>query len=216
MDDVIEPKERRRRDRDEFRARILDAARELFATSGYEAVTMRKIAERIEYTPMAIYSYFRDKDALLRALCDADFSALRTSLSRIARAADPIVRLRRMARAYADFAGGHPNHYRLMFMSPPPWPAPEDPGADIDGESPERDTYSSLKAVVEEAMAAGRFRPELRDTDLLTQTIWGGVHGVIALHLAMANDPWVEWRSAKQTVRLMIDTLVRGLSLEEK
>jgi AcrR family transcriptional regulator len=214
MDVDMKPNERRQRDREEFRARILDAARELFATSGYEAVTMRRIAERIEYTPMAIYSYFRDKDALLRALCDADFAALRTALARVARAADPIARLRRMGRAYADFAEGHPNHYRLMFMSPPPWPAPGSSGAGAEGGGPERDTYSAIKAAVEAALSAGRFRPELRDADLLTQTIWGGVHGVIALHLALGGDPWVDWRPAKKSVRLMIDALIRGLTIE--
>ena len=50
---------------------ILDAARELFATEGYEAVTMRRIADRIEYSPTAIYFHFKDKESLVRELCDA-------------------------------------------------------------------------------------------------------------------------------------------------
>ncbi len=69
-------KERREREREELRTRILDAARELFAEEGYEAVTMRRIADRIEYSPTAIYFHFRDKEALMRELCDHDFRAL--------------------------------------------------------------------------------------------------------------------------------------------
>ena len=68
--------ERRERERQELRVRILDAARELFAEQGYDAVTMREIADRIEYSPTAIYFHFKDKEALLRELCDTDFATL--------------------------------------------------------------------------------------------------------------------------------------------
>ncbi len=77
--------ERREREKQELRTRILDAARELFAELGYEAVTMRKIAERIEYSPTAIYFHFKDKDALMRELCEMDFSTLAQQFRTIAR-----------------------------------------------------------------------------------------------------------------------------------
>ena len=66
--------ERREREKEEVRKKILDAARELFATEGYERVTMRKVAEAIEYSPTTIYHHFEDKDDLVRALCLADFA----------------------------------------------------------------------------------------------------------------------------------------------
>ena len=69
------PRERREREREETRTRILDAARELFAAEGYEAVTMRRIAERIEYSATAIYFHFKDKEALVKELCDVDFTS---------------------------------------------------------------------------------------------------------------------------------------------
>ncbi len=68
--------ERRERERVEIRQKILDAARELFATEGYERVTMRRIAEAIEYSPTTIYHHFEDKDDLVNALCEKAFSAL--------------------------------------------------------------------------------------------------------------------------------------------
>ena len=86
--------ERREKEREEVRAKILDAARELFVTHGYEAVTMRKIAAKIDYTATALYTHFADKESLLLALCDADFLALRHAFDRIAQIADPIERLR--------------------------------------------------------------------------------------------------------------------------
>ena len=64
-------KERRERERRELRRKILDAARALFVEQGYDAVTMRKIAQAIEYSPTAIYLHFRDKKAVINAICDA-------------------------------------------------------------------------------------------------------------------------------------------------
>ena len=66
---------RRKQQQDELRAKILDAARELFVAQGVEAVTMRKVADKIGYTATTLYNHFEDKDALLRALCDADFGS---------------------------------------------------------------------------------------------------------------------------------------------
>jgi len=58
--------ERRERERKAVRKKILDAARELFVAEGYDAVTMRRIAETIEYSPTAIYFHFKDKETLIR------------------------------------------------------------------------------------------------------------------------------------------------------
>ena len=68
--------ERREREREEVRRKILDAAHELFRREGYENVTMRRIAEAIEYSPTTIYNHFEDKDDLVKALCQEDFAAL--------------------------------------------------------------------------------------------------------------------------------------------
>src|SRR5262245_620413 len=118
--------ERRDRERQEMQTLILDAARELFATEGYEAVTMRKIAEKIEYSPTAIYFHFKDKLALLRELCDRDFAAFAAVLQRTAGVQDPVERLRRLGYAYVDFALEHPNHYRFLFMTAHPALSPEE------------------------------------------------------------------------------------------
>src|SRR5215469_321678 len=108
--------ERREREKRALRTKIMDAARELFAERGYEAVTMREIAEQIEYTPTAIYYHFRDKDALIREICVEDFDALAREFEALAAIEDPIERLRAIGQAYAGFAFAHPNQYRLMFM----------------------------------------------------------------------------------------------------
>lgn len=199
--------DRREREKLAIRTKILDAARELFAEHGYEAVTMRTIAERIEYTPTAIYYHFKDKDALIRELCDADFSALAEEFQKIATVADPIDRLRIMGRAYARFAFEHPNHYRLMFMTTHP---PDVSPLEKRGK-PDQDAYAFLTWTVGQAIASGRLRPLFIDLELTAQTIWGAVHGLIALQIAKQNDPWVEWRPFEERVEATLDLVLHGI-----
>lgn len=206
--------ERREREREEVRGRILDAARELFARDGYDAVTMRKIAEAIEYSPTAIYLHFKDKDSLVRDLCVADFDSLAKAFQKIAREPDPLERLRKVGLAYADFAIEHPNHYRLMFMTPHPAHAKDDEAAACRRGNPEADAYAFLVATIAEAIGKGLLRPELKDPHLVAQGAWAGVHGVISLHVAKCNDPWVDWRGLKKTVALVVDAFTRGVARE--
>jgi AcrR family transcriptional regulator len=206
-------RDRRQREKEELKTKILDAARELFAAEGYDAVTMRKIAEKIEYTATAIYLHFPDKDTLLRELCDTDFRSLRVAFERIGRQADPVERLRKLGLTYAEFALDHPNHYRLMFMTPSPFDGPRE--TSIERGNPDQDAYAFLKATVADGVTAGCYRPEYsKDPELLAQVMWSSVHGVVALYLAKANDPWFEWRPVKKTVQLMIDAMMRGVLRE--
>jgi AcrR family transcriptional regulator len=205
--------ERRERERQETRTKILDAARVLFAEQGYEAVTMRKVAERVEYSPTAIYFHFKDKEALMRELCELDFAALSQQFRKIAREEDPIERLRKIGHAYAAFGLEFPNHYRLMFMTPRP-PIAHSEADEAKRGNPEEDAYAFLKATVQEGLAAGRFRPELKNADLLSQTVWAGTHGAISLHMAKRNDGWVDWHPVKKIAGVIIDALIRGLARE--
>jgi AcrR family transcriptional regulator len=201
--------DRREREKLAIRTKILDAARELFAERGYDAVTMRTIAERIEYTPTAIYYHFKDKDALIRELCDADYGALAEEFHKIATIANAKERLRAMGMAYARFAFEHPNHYRLMFMTTHP---PDMVPTDKRGE-PDQDAYAALLWTVGQAAAAGQLSPKYAaDVELTAQVIWAAVHGIIALQIAKGNDPWVEWRPIEQRVDAMLDLLIRGIT----
>lgn len=205
--------ERRERERLKVRGKILDAARKLFIQQGYDAVTMRKIAKRIEYSPTAIYVHFKDKETLLRELCAEDFQMLATAFQQVAMIEDPVERLRQTGRAYVDFAVRYPNHYRLMFMTPRPPDFQEDESGKGDVQ---RDAYAFVVAVVKDAMAKGAFREECKDPDLLAQVLWAGVHGVVTLHLVLAKDKWLDWRPLDATAQGMLDALYRGVLRQEQ
>jgi AcrR family transcriptional regulator len=194
--------ERRERERQELRTKILDAARELFAERGYESVTMRELAKKIEYSPTVLYGHFTDKDGLLRELCQRDFSTFAARFVELMQVEDPIERLCRAGYVYFDFAVAQPQQYRLMFMTPHPIVAPEAG----ERESPSRNAYVFLRATVAEAIALGKARPELTDPDLLAQTIWGCVHGLASLEITLAaDDSWVDFRSRGERVRAMTE-----------
>jgi AcrR family transcriptional regulator len=208
-------KERRDREKLQTREKILAAARELFIAEGYDGISMRKIADKIEYSPTAIYMHFSDKDQLFREICHEDFRRLAQSLIGLAQIEDPVQRLTKIGLAYIEFGHQHPNHYRTMFMTPHP-PILESELAVAGKGNPEEDAYEFLRATVAEALYAGAFRDELKDIDLIAQTLWAGVHGVVSLQIAKNEDPWVPWRSLKKRAELMIASQLHGLLKEEK
>ena len=112
-------KERQERDREAIRRSILDAARELFVTEGYQNVSIRKIAERIEYSPAAIYSYFPSKDDIFFALAEEGFRQLSQGCAeegkRYAKL-PPLARVRAGFWHLYEFSREHSEYFALMFL----------------------------------------------------------------------------------------------------
>src|SRR4029077_14720159 len=96
-------KERQERDRETVQRAILDAARELFVTEGYSNVSMRKIADRVEYSPAALYSYFPSKDDIFFALAEEGFRLLHQGAARDMAALGPLPALDRIRERFWHF-----------------------------------------------------------------------------------------------------------------
>ncbi|SRR6266853_1334398 len=114
-------KERQERDREAVRGSILDAARELFVSEGYRNVSIRKIAEKIEYSPAAIYGYFPSKDDIFYALAEDGFRLLHTRDNAAALDAEfnklePIERIKAIFWRLYEFSRQHPQYFELMFL----------------------------------------------------------------------------------------------------
>src|SRR6188508_685210 len=111
-------KERHERDREAVRRSILDAARDLFVSEGYEHVSIRKIAEKIEYSPAAIYGYFPSKDDIFFSLAEEGFRLLHvhppdtTPLDTL----EPLDRVRSMFWRFYEFSREQPQYFALMFL----------------------------------------------------------------------------------------------------
>jgi AcrR family transcriptional regulator len=163
---------------------------------------MRRLAERIEYSVTAIYAHFADKEALLRGLCEREFSGLHEAMFQVDFGGDALESLRQLGLAYCHFALEHPQAYRLMFLLE---------GMPSRGDNkPELDPYDVCVATVTNARAAGALRPELDDDELVAQTLWASLHGVLALQL-VKHDKGIPWRSIEARIEGVLDLLINGL-----
>jgi len=114
-------KDRSARQKTFLRQQILDAARELLVRDGYEKLSMRRVAERIDYSPTAIYLHFKDKQELVSSLCDETFARLIRELETLPdECPDPVARLRKGMERYIAFGLKHPDHYLPAFVLPVP------------------------------------------------------------------------------------------------
>ncbi|MEW6319993.1 MAG: TetR/AcrR family transcriptional regulator [Acidobacteriota bacterium] len=109
-------KERHDRERQAVREAILDAARDLFIAEGYRNVSIRKIAERVEYSPAALYGYFPSKDDIFFALAEEGFRRLVARIREVPPDADPLVELGAAWWAYYEFSKEHREFFELMFV----------------------------------------------------------------------------------------------------
>lgn len=203
-------KERRERERDAVRTKILDAARTLFVAHGYEGVSMRAIAEQIEYSPTLIYQHFKDKDALLQELCGEDYDRLTAEFQGLLQIPNPLERIRQCGRKYVQFALAYPNHYRLTFMTPLPLRPTEEELQQKKGK-PEYDAYALVQLLVKMAAEEGALRDPNPDIDLITQTLWAGIHGVVTLEIVFGCDKWTPWKPLPERINAMLDALGNGL-----
>jgi AcrR family transcriptional regulator len=157
--------------------RIASAARRLLDREGSEAVTMRRVAQAVGITPMAVYRHYADRAALLNALADHGFDELALELAGKRFAGSIDARLQRMADIYLDHALRNPRLFELMFLKPREGARryPRDFKA---GSSP---TANLMASAVEEGMANGYFKKD--DVWEIVFEIGALSHGLIMLYL---------------------------------
>lgn len=109
-------RERQSRERETVRRKILNAARTLFLNESYANVSMRKIAEQIEYSPGAIYSYFTSKEDIFFALAEEGLQFVRTHCAAASRANSPLERVRDAFWRFYTFSKEQPEYFSLIFV----------------------------------------------------------------------------------------------------
>jgi AcrR family transcriptional regulator len=177
--------QRRAREKSEIRARILDAARDIVKREGFGALTVRKIADAIEYAPGTLYLYFENRDALARELSFEGFRKLLDAFSPAMRIVDPLSRLEAIGRAYVRFGMENPETYRLIFMEDPQLTTAVLQAA---GDDPGQRAYQALIDPLEELRRSGRLHPDA-DVQALADTFWAIVHGIVSLKLTCPGYP---------------------------
>lgn len=194
-------RERKERQQEDLRKKILDAASELFANDGYESVSMRKIADKIEYSPTTIYLYFKDKNELLNQICEETFAGLIKDLQKIKnKSDDPLTTLRKAMKAYIYFGLKYPNHYEVTFIDPIK-------GSNLPFEgSTGQKAFEMLTSSVATSMESGLLKKD--DIAKVSQILWALLHGIVSLLNAHKEFPFV---SRKKLIEGSIDLIFEGI-----
>ena len=170
--------ERKERDKEEMRRKIMDASRHLFLGQGFEKTSIRNIADAIEYSPATIYLYYKDKNELLFALHEEAFVKMMSELSVVTSVEDPFERLVEMGGQYIKFAIENPELYDLMFIMTAPM---ETLACRDEVWEDGMKSFCLLQAVVNQCVVSGYFK--VQDTETASLTIWAYMHGLVTIYL---------------------------------
>jgi AcrR family transcriptional regulator len=186
----------------DLRDKILTAARRVFVDDGFEALTMRRLAKEIGYSPTTIYLHFKDKSEIVKAICDELFLALIKRLQDLARRqTDPVKYLEAGLRAYIDFGLKHPDHYYVTFIA-----AAGRVEYEFEGSAGQQ-AFGCLRDAVQACATAGRLRP--LDVDATAQTLWAATHGLISLLITDRHFPFL---GRQRLVDQLVGTLMAGIA----
>lgn len=191
------PAERRRREQSvAVRREILDATEALLVSAGYEAFSMRRLANRCGYTAPTIYHHFGDKRGLIDALLEERFRLMVERIERVPAADDPLTTLRRQLSAFVCFGLENPTHYRLLV-------APR-----LDDDAPPTQAAEESRELIEVTLSqlarAGRLLVD--DIDEAVQCIWVMLHGLISMRISRPDYQWTDTH-----VDVSLEILLRGL-----
>lgn len=201
--EIMGVSERRQRERENLRKRILDVSREIVVAEGFDALTIRRVAEAVEYAPGTLYLYFENRDAIARALCLEVYQAMYDAISPIAKIKDPRKRFRAFIRKYVAFALNQPEMYRLALMSDPKFSDVLLRDAPIEGAGgPGQKTFALMVNTMAELRRkeAGAFA--------LAEMVWVAVHGLVSLKIVCHAYPVTPVNALADT---LADTLLSGI-----
>ena len=201
-DEPLSREERQQHARATTRRAILDAALSLFVSDGYAQVSIRNIAAKVEYSPGAIYSYFKSKDEIFFALAEEGFRLLGASQLQHTPSDNPLDDIRAAAWRFYEFSKVQPQYFALVFL---------DRRVPRIGREYERfafmsDLKSRLRAQMKRCIDEGIF-PSTVDADVGLRLIWAPILGIAALRLSERCRA----EEADALILDAIDTTIAGL-----
>ncbi|MBG9375671.1 TetR/AcrR family transcriptional regulator [Panacibacter sp. DH6] len=176
--------ERKEKQKLEIRKMILDASMKLFVEEGFDQVTIRKIADLIEYSPTTVYLYFKDKNEIFYQLHELGFQKMAISSQSIAGIENPLLRLHKMGEHYIDFGLANPEYYDVMFIQRAPMQVLEKMD-NCDWKHGET-AMNFLRTTIQDCMEKGYIKKG--NADVVSMGIWGMVHGLVSLAIRQRFD----------------------------
>jgi AcrR family transcriptional regulator len=197
---------RKEKQKQEVRSLILEESMKLFVEEGFSKVSVRKIAERVQYSPTTLYLYFKDKNEILFYCCESGFKKMLEHNIALGLISDPIERLHQMGVNYLNFGLENPEYYDLMFIQEAPMSALIDMGA---GWSSGDQALEALKIIVQDAMDKGVLVPAKVET--VAMAVWSMVHGLVSLAIRQRLDKLVPAEDVEKTMHESLDWLLKTM-----
>jgi AcrR family transcriptional regulator len=187
---MIMPPSPRDRRHDLTRQKILDTARSILLTEGVQAISMRTLAERVDYSPAALYQYFANKEEIIAALRQEGWELMAAHEAGITPGMSLAEMFVQSGRGYVDFATRYPQYYLLIMSTVETGPASLE-------EFKRTPNFIGLLQFIESAVASGEFQvPEGYTPFHLAMLSWFIVHAVSLLKLTMMNQCADEFEAA--------------------
>ena len=210
------PAERRR---NKIRARILSAAESVFAREGAEGLSIRRLAENIDYSPAAIYKYFSSKDELVDELKESFFELLLENVNLIADTSTPFdERARDCVATYVRIATDKPHHYAAAFVGESVSDGPVDGEIGFEHTKKGR-AFNVLRGMIQEGVSLGAFRQDL-DPTLAAKSIWASMHGLAMMIVHIPSFPAFkaeqDTMSREEFILFHADQVIRGLEVHHE
>ena len=172
-------RERQSRERETVRRKILNAARTLFLNEGYANVSMRKIAEQIEYSPGAIYSYFASKEDIFFALAEEGLQIVRTHCAAADHANSPLERVRESLWRFYTFSKEQPEYFSLIFVDS----AVPRISRDWERFSSMRELRAEIEQDIQHCIEQGVF-PGIESSGAIFRILWTAAYGAAVFRLS--------------------------------
>ena len=201
---IVGYKERKQKQKEEFKAEILASALALFSEEGYAGFSMRKLAARIDHSPTTIYLYFKDKDDLLFHICEDLYAALYNKMQEFRQMQLPPHELLRAVYChYIQYSLSHPEQYKVVFFSNPHLYGP--PEEYLARETMSNRCWKSICEVVDDCLQKGFFRP--MESSTLSIVLWSAVHGLVSSLIFTKDFPMPP---SEKMIEMLFEGLFNG------
>lgn len=204
--------ERKEKQKTEIRKLILDASMKLFIEEGFGNVTIRRIADLIEYSPTTVYLYFKDKDEIFFNLHEIGFQKMQELNSNLTSINNPLLRLHKMGENYLSFGMENPEYYNLMFIEREPMKKLLEMNCEwTNGDA----AIGRLKETVSECIQKGYIAKG--DAQVISLSIWSFVHGLVSLAIRERMEKFVPQKELLLPVmRESLNWFVNNIEISSK
>ncbi|HET8847022.1 MAG TPA: WHG domain-containing protein [Ktedonobacteraceae bacterium] len=181
-----------------LRRNVVEAASHLLINGGPEALTVRRVAQKLNCSTKIIYTMFQGKDGLANALYLEGCARLSQAIEKVPQVSTPRAYIQAITQAYWDFALANPSYYAVLFGGAIPRFQPSKTSKQVMTAA-----FETVVGKLQEYMTQGLL--PVQDAELLTKAIWAPLHGVVSLYIL---DHFSSLEEAQQTFERTRQTLV--------